>query len=367
MKKSLVTIFLLLIGLSGAIGAFLAIAFLTKSPSSEHKEVIFEIPNGVAFHHIAHELESRGLVTSGLKMGLFAKFTGQATHVKVGEYQLFTDMRPTEVLQILCSGKSIAHTLVVPEGHNIFEIRDSLNELWPGRGDEFLKTVTNPAFVHELTGTDMVSLEGYLFPDTYSITKFTTVETLARRMYDKFLETIKETNQNAKIKLPLNDQVILASMIEKETGAPEERPMISSVFYNRRLKKMRLQSDPTTIYGMTVESHGVIPTNITRADLTHSTPYNTYTVPDLPIGAISNPGRESLQAALNPIDSNYLFFVSRNDGTHVFSDSLENHNKAVAKFQLDPRAREGKSWRDLEKRRAQSKTTGSATDKSATH
>ena len=349
------TFILVLIGLSGAVAAFMVIAFLTSAPSAQHKETIFEIPNGVAFHHIAHELESRGLVTSALKMGLFAKFTGQATHVKVGEYLLYQDMTPTEILQILTSGKSIAYTLVVPEGQNIYEIRDSLNRLWPARGEEFLKVVTNSTFIRELTGMNMISLEGYLFPDTYSITKYTAVETLARRMYDKFQETIKETNQNPKVKMPLGEQVIMASIIEKETGAPEERPMISSVFHNRRHKKMRLQSDPTIIYGMIIESRGVIPANITRSDITHPTPFNTYTVADLPMGAISNPGKDALRAALNPIDSSYLFFVSRNNGTHVFSESLENHNKAVTKFQLDAKEREGKSWRDLKKSRAAGK------------
>jgi UPF0755 protein len=353
MKRKIVITVLLIIGLSVLFVASKSIEFLTSAPSSEHKEVIFEISNGLAFHHIAHELEARGLVTNALKLGLFAKITGQATHVKVGEYQLFTDMRPAEVLKTITSGKSIAYALVVPEGYNIFEIREALNNIWAGRGDQFLKTVTDPKFIHELTGSKMTSLEGYLFPDTYSLTKFTSVETLARRMYDKFQEAIKEVSQNPKVKLPLDEQVIMASMIEKETGAPEERPMIASVFHNRRHKKMRLQSDPTIIYGMTIEAGGLIPKNITRKDITHPTPFNTYTVADLPAGPIANPGREALRAALNPIDSNYLFFVSRNDGTHLFSESLEKHNKAVAKFQLDPKQREGKSWRDLEKRRNQ--------------
>lgn len=350
MKRSLITIALTIAGLLVAVGAADVIIFLNKSPGDEHKAIVFEVPNGVAFHHIANELQARGVITNAFKLGLYAKFTGQATHVKVGEYELFTDMKPADVLQTLVSGKSISYELVVPEGNNIFDIRDSLNKLWAGRGDDFLKLVTNQKFIQQLTGFSLPSLEGYLFPETYSLTKFTTNEVLVRHMFDKFQEVIKETNQNPKFTMPLGEQVILASMIEKETGAPEERPMIASVFYNRRAKHMRLQSDPTIIYGLAVERKGEVPKNITKADILHPTLYNTYTVPDLPTAPISNPGRAALKAALNPIESGYLFFVSRNDGTHVFTESLEKHTQAVVKFQVDKRAREGKSWRDLSKR-----------------
>ena len=143
--------------------------------------------------------------------------------------------------------------------------------------------------------------------------------------------------------------ITLASMIEKETGAPQERPLISSVFHNRLKKRMRLQSDPTTIYGMWETYTG----NIHRSDLLVPTPFNTYTLPSLPAGPIANPGRESIQAALNPSESQYFFFVSHNDGTHEFTATLDDHNRAVRKFQLDPKAREGKSWRDLKTKHPQ--------------
>jgi UPF0755 protein len=151
--------------------------------------------------------------------------------------------------------------------------------------------------------------------------------------------------QIASLGLTEHQIVTLASMIEKETGAPEERPIISSVFFNRLRKKMRLQSDPTTIYGIWESYTG----NIHRQDLLNPTPYNTYTVPALPIGPIGNPGMLALEAALNPSRSEYLYFVSKNEGRHSFSRTLQEHNSAVRKFQLDPKAREGKSWRDLGK------------------
>lgn len=138
----------------------------------------------------------------------------------------------------------------------------------------------------------------------------------------------------------------LASMIEKETGAPQERPVISSVFHNRLTRKMKLQSDPTTIYGIWDHFDG----NLHKADMASDTPYNTYVVPALPLGPISNPGKASIQAALYPASTEYLYFVSHNDGTHEFTRTYEDHLSAVRKFQLDPKAREGKSWRDLAKR-----------------
>ncbi|HWU42748.1 MAG TPA: endolytic transglycosylase MltG, partial [Bdellovibrio sp.] len=140
-----------------------------------------------------------------------------------------------------------------------------------------------------------------------------------------------------------------ASIIEKETGAPEERPLISSIFHNRLDKKMKLQTDPTIIYGK-AEKTGKIVINITRADLTTPTRYNTYVIDGLPPTPIANPGREALLAAVKPAHSNYLFFVSKNDGTHIFSEDYKAHEKAVRSFQINAKAREGHSWRELKNR-----------------
>ena len=139
-------------------------------------------------------------------------------------------------------------------------------------------------------------------------------------------------------------------MIEKETGAPEERPLISSVFHNRIKKGMKLQSDPTILYGI-FDRTGVYPKNIRKKDILEKTRYNTYSVPGLPYGPIANPGLESLKAAVNPVVSDKYYFVSRNDGTHVFSATLKQHNLAVNKFQRNRKARQGKSWRDLKKKK----------------
>jgi UPF0755 protein len=156
--------------------------------------------------------------------------------------------------------------------------------------------------------------------------------------------------------------VTLASIIEKETGAPEERSVISSVFHNRMRLNMRLQTDPTVIYGIWEQS-GQWNRNITRQDLQTPTRYNTYTLPQLPHGPIANPGLQALQAAVAPAQTEFLFFVSRNDGTHVFSKNYAGHQQAVAEFQLDRKAREGKSWRDLKKREKAPEKVADATDR----
>lgn len=168
-------------------------------------------------------------------------------------------------------------------------------------------------------------------------------------MVDHFNGVILETApQLQEDKALRHKMIILASMIEKETGAPEERPTISSVFYNRMKKNMKFQSDPTIMYGMAVQ-RGAMVNNIRKSDILAKTPYNTYTVPSLPIGPIANPGKDAILAALKPEKTEFLYFVSMNEGRHYFSRSYQEHNEAVKKYQKDRRMREGKSWRNLKK------------------
>ena len=169
-------------------------------------------------------------------------------------------------------------------------------------------------------------------------------------MVNKFKEVYEQVGVKSSLQGWSRHQIVtLASIVEKETGAPQERPLIAAVFHNRLRIGMMLQTDPTIIYGKAMET-GSIEINITRADLTRQTEYNTYTFKGLPPGPIANPGREALLAAVRPATTKYLFFVSHNDGTHEFSEDYKAHQKAVQKYQLDPKAREGKSWRDLNKK-----------------
>jgi UPF0755 protein len=332
-----------------AVVAWQLISFVSQGPSRDRNPIIFEVAPGSSFKQVAERLVAQGIVTDEMKFRIYARVLGKTTGVRIGEYSLNKGMTPREVLRALTEGKSIDYAVTVPEGFNIFEIADMLNERWPGKGTEFFSIVTNPDMVQKLLGERYPSLEGYLFPDTYSITKYTKMDTLVKTMVEKFKVAATEANVNAPIKMPLHEQVILASVIEKETGAPEERPHIASVFHNRLNKKMRLESDPTIIYGMWVESR-TRPKNIRKSDIKRATPYNTYAIRSLPYGPIANPSREALRAAVDPKQTEDLFFVSQNDGTHYFSKTYKEHEAAVRQYQLNAKAREGKSWRDLKNR-----------------
>jgi len=207
--------------------------------------------------------------------------------------------------------------------------------------EAFLEAVQHPDLISKLS-IEATSLEGYLFPETYRFAPNTPAKTVAKSMIDLFNERTKDLDFNHPF-LNKHQVIVLASVVEKETGAKFERPTIAGVFTNRLKKRMRLQSDPTTIYGIWSRYKG----NIRRADLLELTPYNTYKIPALPKGPISNPSLEAIKAVLDPEEHNYLYFVSKNDGTHVFSKTYKDHNKAVEDFQKNTRARKGKSWRDL--------------------
>lgn len=353
MKKTvLVLIFsslALIVAVMAGVG-YVAKEFLQSRPSETGQEVVYEVLPGKSFKAISKDLESKGLIKSASLFNIYARFTGERSRIKVGEYLLKTNMTPNEVMGVITSGKSIARSITITEGMSIYEIGDLFERQGLGSAESFVKLVRDPQFVKTLLGEDHESLEGYLFPETYMVTKYTDAKTIVNNMVKRFKAVFGEVSTQAQLPAWSRHQIVtLASIIEKETGAPHERPLISSVFHNRLQKKMRLQTDPTVIYGK-AESTGKIEINITRSDLLSPTRYNTYVISGLPPGPISNPGRESLLAAMKPEPSEYLFFVSQNDGTHVFTKDYKDHQAAVTKFQLDRKAREGKSWRDLKKK-----------------
>lgn len=259
-------------------------------------------------------------------------------------------MVPDEILQIITSGKSIARSFTVSEGLSSYEIAELYEKEGFGKGSDFMSLIRDPQLIKELLGENLESLEGYLFPETYMLTKYTDARALIANMVKRFLIVYNEVAPQSAIQGMTRNQIMtLASIIEKETGAPEERPLISSIFHNRLAKKMKLQTDPTIIYGK-AESLGKIVINITHSDLVTPTRFNTYVIDGLPPTPIANPGKEAILAAMKPAQSDYLFFVSRNDGTHVFSESYQAHLQAVQSFQQNTKAREGHSWRELKNR-----------------
>lgn len=333
---------------SGALYGFL---FVTSSAGNDNTPILFDVAPGSSFSKVSRQLHEKGIISDARLFSLYARLSGAATSLHVGEYQLSPTMTPREILSVLADGKSVVHLVTFPEGYSLHEMTMVLNDKWSGRGDEFLVAARDKSLIKKLLKIDALSFEGYLFPDTYSLTKYTTAKEIIQMMYSRFEKAYAEViSQSNKKNMDRHAHVTFASVVEKETGAPSERPMISSVFHNRLNKKMRLQSDPTIIYGHWVKT-GEYLKNIRRKHITAPSDHNTYTVKALPIGPVSNPGKESLSAALNPVESPYLYFVSRNDGTHVFSKTLKEHNAAVRKFQLNEKARQGKSWRDLNKKK----------------
>jgi UPF0755 protein len=260
-----------------------------------------------------------------------AYLTGTAGRLRAGEYLIPPGRTPLQILRLLEKGRVVHHPVTIPEGLNIGQIARILQQ---GKWIDdrlFVQLAHDPDFIRTF-GLDLSSLEGYLFPDTYLLTRGEVSEkSILAMMVNRFLAVWTAATENTDPGMPRHEVVTLASMVEKETGAAEERPVIAGVFFNRLGRNMRLQSDPTVIYGLD-DFDG----RLTRDDLKKETAYNTYVISGLPPGPICNPGRESIEAVLRPADVPFLYFVSKNDGTHHFSATLKEHNKAVYQYQVLP-------------------------------
>jgi UPF0755 protein len=340
-------IFFALIFVSGLFGVTY-LYFQLKPNSGQSEKVIIEVEPG-PFKNVIDKLYDQKVIHNKKLVSLLATFTKADKKVKMGEYEITTDMWPQQILNTLVSGKSVQRSFTVQEGLNIFEVANimELNKITTAQN--FLKLVRDPKYVQKMIGYKAASLEGYLYPDTYFYTKGMSLEKIVQMMVDHFNDVLSEIAPALQQNKPLRHKmIVLASMIEKETGAPEERPTISSVFYNRMKKNMRFQSDPTIMYGIAMKTGSYV-INIRKSDIMDKTPYNTYTIPGLPIGPISNPGKDAILAALKPDKTEYLYFVSMNEGRHYFSRTYQEHEEAVKKYQVDRKAREGKSWRHPKK------------------
>lgn len=321
--------------------------------SGAPENLVVAVQKGQGPNEISKTLQNEGVISDAKLFLWLGRVTRQWKNLKAGEYQVSPAMSPLQVFRIITSGISVHYPITIREGENMFEVADDLAAKKLAPREKILALCRSREFMKQLGFEAPLppSLEGYLFPDTYHLTRNLSPEEILKRMVRPFFKFWSESHSARAKQLGLNRHqvVTLASIVEKETGAPQERRMISSVFHNRLRKKMRLQSDPTTIYGIWDRYRG----NIRKADLLTQNDYNTYMIPALPIGPISNPGREAIEAALHPVESEFFFFVSQNDGTHVFTRTFEEHVKAVQRYQVDPRARTGKSWRDLHNKNKQ--------------
>lgn len=323
--------FLLLGAIVAGIGIYWMQSFVNTPAAPGAKEVVFTISSGQSLDTIAKNLEQEGIVTDPLRFKLYARFKKASTQIKAGEYQLSPALSPARVLTTLLKGRVKLYRLTIPEGLNLDETAALVQKTGSCSGQAFLTLCHNREFIKGLN-LEGHTLEGYLYPDTYFFPRNTSCTQIIKKMTATFSRVFSpEWKHRAKtLGYSVHEIVTLASIIEKETGDASERPLISSVFHNRLKKRMRLESDPTVIYG-----DKTFDGRIRYRHLRRKTPYNTYQIKGLPLGPIANPGGLALEAALFPVESDYIFFVSKNDTTHYFSKTLKEHNRAVRKYQLN--------------------------------
>lgn len=328
MRSRIELIIIVLLIAASLFATHLYITFYTPASREGGVRVVF-IQKGTGFRVVAENLERSGVIRDAESFIFASSLLGGYKKIQAGEYEFNRSMTPLEVLDTLKKGKVIKHPVTIPEGYNIREVAATLKDAGLADDKAFIAKATDKSFVASL-GIEGPTLEGYLFPDTYIFTKGLSADEIIRKMVDNFKAVYKaELEEEARKKGDsMKEVVTLASIIEKETGSPAERSLISAVFHNRLKKGIKLQSDPTVIYDIE-DFDG----NLTKKHLLTNSPYNTYTISGLPPGPIANPGRESLRAALSPSNGDYLYFVSKNDGTHYFSKNLKEHNRAVNEYQ----------------------------------
>lgn len=292
--------------------------------------ITISVARGSSFGAVAHRLQRAGVISNVINFKLLARLRGDAAAIQAGDYHFAEPATPGQILNRLITGDVELHRLTIPEGFSRKEISARLQDSPFQEAAAFLPLTEDPVLIQEL-GIKAASLEGYLFPETYTFDSRSNSRQLIQAMVDQCLAELtpallakaKEQNLNR------HQLLTLASIIQKEAGNNQEMPLISAVFHNRLRRGIALQADPTVIYGVK-DFDG----NLTRRHLREITPYNTYRVPGLPPGPIASPGRAALQAAANPATVNYLYFVARGDGSHKFSSTLQEHNAAVQRYQL---------------------------------
>ncbi len=294
-----------------------------------HEPVIVDFPKGTSTQAMAEELAQKGVIRYSWQF-LMARALNRGRKLQAGEYQFARADTPSNILNRIARGDVFFYELIVPEGSNMFDIAANVGRFDFLKASDFLRAARKPALIRDLA-PEAPTLEGYLFPATYRITRSTTVEQLCAMMTTQFRKQWREL-QDTTHPRQVNEIVTLASLVEKETGRPEDRPIVASVYENRLRKGMALDCDPTTIYAALLEAR--YRGTIYRSDLASDNAYNTYRHPGLPPGPIANPGVASLKAALAPAETDYLYFVAKPDGSggHQFSTTIEQHNVAVQQY-----------------------------------
>jgi len=323
-----------------ACGGWLAWALM--QPVTPAGQTFVLLHPGYSSRRIAKELQSAGVIRSADAFVLW-HYLRHKHSLKAGEYLFDKSATSIDVHRRLVRGDVYFHTVVIPEGYNMFDIAQAIQNAGLGSSEDFLKVATSDTDLIADLAPGAKTLEGYLFPNTYEFTRMQTMQEMAAAMVKQFRQVAKEIGLTKDAKITdvkntdlqnqtsdLQQIVTLASIIEKETAAPEERPLVASVYYNRMAKHGPLQADPSVIYAELLQ--GSYSGALHHADMQFNSDYNTYTHPGLPPGPIGNPGRSSLEAAMHPADSDFFYFVSNGNGHHRFAKTLEEHNQNVAAY-----------------------------------
>ena len=334
MKRAFLFVFILL--MAGAALASLRFYLYCVTPHRPYQPATVEvtIPEGASFRKSAAILERQGVITDPLLFVLLAKIKKAEYSIKAGQYSINLPVAPLDIIDKLVRGEVILISVTIPEGSNLFDIARILEHAGLKPSADVLRTATDGKFARSMGLADNGTMEGFLFPDTYKFSRGMPLEQMLGRMAMRFRDIFASELQDeaGPGMLGPRELVVLASLVEKEAADHSERAVIAGVFYNRLKLGMRLDCDPTVAYGVRLEDPS-FKGRLRKKHLLSANSYNTYQIKGLPAGPICNPGLASLRAVLKPASVDYLFFVSRNNGTHQFSRTLEEHNRAVNQYQ----------------------------------
>jgi len=332
-KKLALLFLVLLVAAAGVAGWWLYTGVDRPFKGYEAAEQFVEIPSGSGSVTIAKRLAEAGVVHDVNSFRLALWITGAGRRLQAGEYRFDHAMSPRQVADKLARGDVYVHPITFPEGLTIRQMAALYESKGFGEAKAFTAAASNAELVQDID-PQARDLEGYLFPETYTLPRRATAEQLIARMVAGFRKALTPDIQAAATArgLTVRQLVTLASIVEKETGNKDERPLVAAVYSNRLQIGMGLQCDPTVIYAL--ERAGRYDGNLRREDLQFDSPYNTYRYAGLPPGPIASPGRASLQAAASPASVSYIYFVSKNDGSHAFATTLDEHNRNVQQYQI---------------------------------
>lgn len=330
--KKLVILFFILVVAAGA-GAYALYQQAHESFQGYESERIIDIPAGSGPNAIGQNLVASGVVRDELTFRVALWLSGSARRLQAGEYRFDRPMSPLDVIGKIARGEVDLRPLTFREGLTIAEMAKVFEASGLGSASSFVEAANDVSLIGGLD-PGARNLEGYLFPDTYALPRSAEAARVVRVMVDRFQQVLSgDLKAAAKARgLSIRELVTLASLVEKETAKPEERSLVSGVYANRMRIGMGLQCDPTVIYAL--QQAGKFDGNLRREDLAFDSPYNTYRYPGLPPGPIAAPGQGSIEAAAHPADVEYIYFVSRNDGSHEFARTLDEHNRNVRKYQV---------------------------------